>query len=401
MKYNFNKNINRVKTGSFKWDHIKTFFGTDDIIPMHVADMDLPIPKAVQKALRKRLKHPVLGYTMRTDDFFKAVQYWLKKKYHWDISNEWIYPINSIVPAISQAIQGLTDPGDGIIVQPPVYNPFAELIEYNGRKILNNNLIINNNDNPYKVYYTIDFNDFEEKAKEAKLFFLCSPHNPVGRVWSHIELENLGNICKKYDVKIFSDEAHSDLVFKRYKHLPFGSLKDFKELSITAMSPSKSFNVGGLNTSILIIPNIEIRKKYEDIMRKSGVLMSDEAIFSNVLGLKTLEICYTKCEDWLDALCEHLDSNRQLIHDFIENELPMLKISDSESLYMAWINFSSLGLTQQELIDFMKKKAKLGLVSGTRFGDNGLGFMRLNFGCTKKVLEKALKQLKKGIIKLK
>ncbi|MCL2063852.1 MAG: PatB family C-S lyase [Candidatus Cloacimonetes bacterium] len=400
MKYNFNKKINRKKTSCFKWDHRKKIFGTEDILPFNVSDMDFAIPKIVQKALRKRLKHPVLGYTMRTDDFFKSLTSWLKKRYHWEVENDSIIPIHSIVPSIYSSIQGFTEPGDGIIVQPPVYNPFAELILSNNRKVLYNELIANKIDHRYKIYYSIDFDDFEEKAKQAKLFLFCSPHNPVGRVWTHIELEKIGNICKKHNVKIFSDEAHSDLVFKRYKHIPFGSLKDFHDMSVTAMSPSKSFNIGGLNTSMLIIPNPEIRKQMEEMLKRIGFIGSDGAVFSNVIGLKALEICYSKCEDWLEALNEHLDSNRQYIHDFIENEIPQLKISDSESLYMAWIDFSALGLRQWELEDFMINKAKLGLVTGTKFGENGLGFMRMNFACSRKVLEKAMLNLKKEIDKI-
>ena len=400
MKYTFNKNFNRIKTDCFKWDQRKLAFGTDKVLPLNVADMDLPIPKPVQIALQKRLKHPILGYTMRTDSFFNAVQYWLNHKYNWDVQNDNIYPIHSIVPAISYIIQGLTKPGDGIIVQPPVYNPFAELIVYNGRKVLNNNLIMNKSDHPQKVYYNIDFDDFERKAKNASLFLLCSPHNPVGRVWNKTELEKLGNICKKYDVKIFSDEAHSDLVFRDFKHIPFGSLKDFQDISVTAMSPSKSFNIAGLSTSILLINNEDIKSHFEDMMKKHGVLMTHGVCFSNTLGLKALEICYTKCGDWLEALCEHLDKNRQFVYNFLRNELPMLKMSDSEGLYMAWIDFSELGMKQDDLRDFIKKKAKLGLDTGTKFGDNGVGFMRLNFACTRKVLEKALNQLKKAINEL-
>ena len=399
MKYNFNKSINRNKTCSFKWDHRKSVFGTNDILPMNVADMDLAIPKPVQKALKKRLKHPVLGYTMRTDTFFDAVRYWSKKRYHWHVKNEWIYPIQSIVPAISHAIQVLTKPGDGVLIQPPVYNPFSELIEYNDRKVICNDLIVDKNDHPHKVYYTINFDDFEEKVKQAKLFLLCSPHNPVGRVWTHIELEKMGNICKKYGVKIFSDEAHSDLVFKKYKHIPISSLNDFKDISVTVMSPSKSFNVGGLSTSVMIIPNGDIREKFENIMRKSGVLMTFGVCFSNVFGLLALETCYTKCEVWLDELLEHLEDNKKFIQNFIENDLSMLKMSDSESLYMAWIDFNKLGMKQDDLIDFMKKKAKLGLDTGTKFGVNGQGFMRLNYACSRKVLEKALQQMKKAINK--
>ena len=400
MNYNFNKKINRNKTASFKWDHRKLFFGTDDVLPFNISDMDLATPKAIRKALKKRLRHPILGYTMRTDDYFKAINYWLNTRYHWEVQNDWIYPINSIVPAISHCIEAFTEVGDGIIIQPPVYNPFAELITLNGRKVLTNNLITNKNDHRYKVYYTIDFEDFEEKAKQAKLFLFCSPHNPVGRVWTHVELEKIGNICKKHNVKILSDEAHSDLVFKRYKHIPIASIKDFADITMTVMSPSKSFNLAGLNTSFLIMQSSEIKAKMEAVMIKSGVLMTDGACFSNVFGLKALETAYTKCEDWLDALNEHLDSNRQFIHDFLLNQLPMLKISDSEALYMAWIDFGALNLKEWELTDFIKNKAKLGLVSGTRFGENGSGFMRLNFACSRKFLEKALLKLKKAVDKL-
>lgn len=391
MRCDFEKHIDRCNTGSYKWDWRTLIFGTEDVLPMSIADMDLPIPEEVQLALKERLDHPVMGYTVKTDNFYNAVKRWMKKRHDWDVSQEWISSTPGIVPAINFAIMGLTEPGDGVIIQPPVYNPFFESIKLNGRKLLCNNLIENQTDSPNKIFYSIDFADFEEKAKEAKLFILCSPHNPVGRVWTQEELCKLGRICKRYGVKIISDEIHNDLVFKPNKHIPFSSIEEFADISVTCMAPSKTFNVAGLCTSIMIIPNSEIKAVFEDVMMKTGIFMM------NIFGLKALEACYNECEIWLEELLTYLEVNKNYVHDFIQKELPMLKVSDSESTFLAWIDFNALGMTHSELECFLVNKAKIGLDTGLKYGENAKGYMRINFGCTKKVLENAMLRLKNAV----
>lgn len=395
MKYDFDKCIDRRNTASFKWDWCNLIFGTDDIIPMSIADMDICVPPQVVDALKQRIEHPVLGYTVKTDKFYQAVQNWMQKRHNWQIEDSYILSTPGIVPAINFAVFALTNPGDGILIQPPVYHPFFDAIELNDRKLLINNLKAKSSKTSGKSYYEIDFEDFEQKAKQAKLFILCSPHNPVGRVWTKEELQKIGNICKKHNVYVLSDEIHNDLVFKPTKHIPFSSIKEFSDISITCMAPSKTFNVAGLCTSIMIIPNPEIKKALEDIMMKSGIFMM------NIFGMNALETCYNECEDWLEQLLVYLDSNRQFVYDYFEKNLPEFTLADSESTFLIWIDFNSLKMEHNELEEFLVKKAKVGLDTGIKYGELGRGFMRLNFGCSRKMLEEALNRINTAVKELK
>ncbi len=395
MKYDFDKCIDRRNTASFKWDWCNLIFGTDDIIPMSIADMDICVPPQVVEALKKRIEHPVLGYSVKTEKFYEAVQNWMLKRHDWKIDSSQILSTPGIVPAINFAVFALTKPGDGILIQPPVYHPFFDAIELNDRKLLINNLKVTDKDKLNRTYYEIDFEDFDKKAAQAKLFILCSPHNPVGRVWTREELQKIGDICKKHNVYILSDEIHNDLVFKPNKHIPFNSLEDFSDFSITCMAPSKTFNVAGLCTSIMLINNADIRKAIEDTMMKTGIFMM------NIFGMNALETCYNECEEWLEQLLVYLDGNRQFVYDYLEKELPELKVADSESTFLSWIDFNALGMSHDELERFLIDKAKVGFDTGLKYGDIGKGFMRLNFGCSKKLLEEALNRINQAIKALK
>lgn len=391
MKYDFNKCIDRRNTASYKWDWRNLIFGTEDIIPMSIADMDICIPPEVVNSLKKRIEHPVLGYSVRTDSFFQSIQNWMLKRHNWTVEKDWIMSTPGIVPAINFAIFALTNPGDGVIIQPPVYSPFFDAIKLNDRKLLINNLKKYNSETPGKINYEIDFDDFEKKAAEAKLFILCSPHNPVGRVWKKEELEKIGQICKKHNVYILSDEIHNDLVYSPNKHIPFNSLEEFNSLAMTCMAPSKTFNVAGLCTSIIVVNNPEIRKALESVMLKTGIFMM------NVFGMSALETCYNECEQWLDELLVFLDENRQFVYDFCAKEMPQLKISDSESTFLSWIDFSALNMEHSDLEKFLISKAKVGLDTGQKYGEVGKGFMRLNYGCSRKLLTEALNRINSAV----
>jgi len=393
MSYNFDVEMDRKNTGSFKWDWCNEIFGTDDIIPMSIADMDIPVPPQVVQAINKRSEHPVFGYTVRTDSYFDSVISWMKKRFNWDIEKEWILSTPGIVPAISFAVFSYTQPGDKVLIQPPVYHPFFDAIELNGRILVENPLKEVHHEN--KIHYEIDFDDLEKKLNGVKMMILCSPHNPVGRVWTRQELEKIGTLCKEKGVTILSDEIHSDLIYKPFNHLPYASLSDFQDISLTCMAPSKTFNVAGLCASVVIIPNKELRDSFTKSMFNCGVFLG------NVFGNVVLETCYNECEEWLENLMVYLKECKQDIETFISQNIPQLKIADSEATFLTWIDFRNLNFSShEELEKFIIEKAKIGLDTGSKFGSQGNYFMRLNFGCNRKTIKDALNRLKSAIDQL-
>jgi cystathionine beta-lyase len=393
MSFNFDVQIDRKNTASFKWDWCNQIFGTNDLLPMSIADMDIPVPPQVVEAIKKRADHPVFGYTIRMDSFYESVANWMNKRFNWDIKKEWIVSTPGIVPALSFAVFSYTQPGDKILIQPPVYHPFFDAIACNGRFLVENPLKeIHYENEPGKIYYEIDFDDLENKLNDVKMMILCSPHNPVGRVWSKSDLERIGKLCKEKGVLIISDEIHADLIYRPNTQIPFGSLSDFNDISLTCMAPSKTFNVAGLCASVIIIPNDNLREKYSQTMWSCGINLG------NTFGNVVLETCYNECEEWLDNLMIYLDECRQMIKDFISNELPMLKIAQSEATFLTWIDFRALNFkSHEELEQFMINEAKIGMDTGSKFGAQGEGFMRLNFGCSKNTIMEALNRLKTAI----
>jgi len=393
MNYQFDVEMNRKNTASFKWDHCNYIFGTDDLLPMAIADMDIPAPPEVLAAIKERCEHPVLGYTIRTEKFYNAVKSWMKKRFNWEVKDEWILSTAGIIPALSYAVLSFTQPEDKILIQPPVYRPFFDAIEANHRIIVENPLKEVHQGN--KIHYEMDFEDLEEKLNGVKLMILCSPHNPVGRVWTIEELTRLGKLCKEKGVIILSDEIHSDLVFKPNTHNPMASIKEFQDISITCIAPSKTFNVAGLCASAIIIPNQKVRENFSTMMFNCGVFLG------NTIGNIALETCYTKCENWLEQLLEYLQERKTEIETFFAENLPQLKIAQTEATFLTWIDFRNLNFkTHKELEDFLIYKAKLGFDTGAKFGAQGQHFMRLNFGCSKKMLREALIRLKTAVDQL-
>jgi len=374
------KAVDRQGTYTTKWDDAKKKFGTDDLLPLWVADMDLASPLCVQESLRKRAGHPLYGYTVYPERYYTAIQIWMQKRFDWQIKKEWIVPCYGVVPSINFAITAYSDEDDGIIIQTPLYPPFAGSVRHKHRKVLDNMLV-------YKEgTYQIDFEDFEAKAKEAKLFLLCSPHNPSGRAWSKDELEQMIEICLANDVLIISDEIHADIVYEKMHH-SVGSFEKMANKCVILNAPSKTFNVAGLNTSYAIIPDLKLRQRYIIEQNKSGITNG------NPFGIEALISAYSDGEEWLDDLKEYLASNIAYVQNFLkEHDIPIQAVP-TEATFLMWLDCKGLGYSDEALIDFFVSKAKLGLNDGESFGESGEGFMRLNVGTSKEVLEMAMQRL--------
>lgn len=374
------KAIDRHDTYTTKYDDAIKKFGTDDLLPLWVADMDLASPVCIQEAMQKRAQHPLYGYTTYPENYYKAIQAWMQKRFGWEIEKEWIVPCYGVVPSINFAITGYSKEGDGIIIQTPIYPPFVSSIRHKHRVVLDNQLVYQDGK------YSIDFEDLEAKAKEAKLFLLCSPHNPTGRVWSKEELERIIDICLKNEVLIISDEIHADIVYEKLHHV-CGSFEQVKEHCVVLNAPSKTFNVAGLNTSYAIIPNHKLRQAYIIEQKKSGITNGTP------FGIEALIVAYEAGESWLESLKEYLLENIRYVEAFLLNhKIPIVPVK-TEATFLMWLDCKGLGMDQKALVDFFVNEAKLGLNNGMDFGIAGEGFMRLNVGTSKDVLMEAMHRL--------
>jgi cystathionine beta-lyase len=387
MKYDFDKVILRNGTNALKWDGLDKTFGTADILPMWVADMDFEAPQPIIDAVVKRAQHGIYGYTEKPESFYSSISSWMKKRHGWQIDNKWIEVSAGVVPAISLSILSYSEPGDKILLQSPVYYPFFSAIESNNRVMVNNQLIYENHQ------YKIDFNDLESKLKTGvKVIILCNPHNPVGRVWSREELEKIGELCIRYNVIIVSDEIHSDLIFGKHTHIPIASIsEELAERTVTCMAPSKTFNIAGLYTSAVIISDDTLRGEFKNTMNR----LNAEA--KNLFGIIALEAAYTYGEEWLEQALPYLEGNLDFLVDYFATKIPKIKVSKPQGTYLAWLNCRELGMNQKDLVDFFIHKAKVGLNDGAVFGSGGEGFMRLNAACPRSLLEKGLKRIKNAV----
>lgn len=384
--------VNRYNTNSYKYDFTSENGKPADIIPMWVADMDFLSPPAVKEALLKAANHGLYGYTAEKGSYFQALHNWYLSRFHWDIQKEWLLKTPGVICAIATAIRILTKPGESVLIQPPVYYPFKECIVRNHRTLVESPLIHTENG------YRIDFAHFEQQIKEhkVKLFILCSPHNPVGRVWTREELTKIGEICLQHHVKIISDEIHSDIVFDQRKHTVFSSISPaFADSTITCTAPSKTFNVAGLHTSNIFIPNENIRRLFQEELlagRYEGV---------NLMGLAACEAAYTHGEDWLSQLLSYLEENRNYLKKWLEEQLPQIHMTPLEGTYLAWLDFRELSMTDSQLNNFLSYQAKVWLDRGVAFGAQGSGFMRMNLGCHRSTLQKALEQITSAVRNIK
>ncbi|WP_407271916.1 MalY/PatB family protein [Radiobacillus sp. PE A8.2] len=372
----------RLGTRSAKWDLTHTLFGSKEVLPMWVADMDFKIPEPVIDALVERAKHGIFGYTLTDPTVTDTVKNWVMKRHQWDIHKSWIIYSPGVITTLHMAVQSLTAVGDSILIQTPVYPPFYQVIEKHDRKLVKNPLKLVNN------RYEIDFDDFEEKLKRGvKAFILCNPHNPVGRVWTKEELQKLANLCIAYDVLILSDEIHADLIMPAYTHIPIASLSEkISEQTITCMSPTKTFNLAGIQVSYAVIADQTKREKMEEYFHKQGFHML------NTMAVTAIEAAYTDGEAWLDDLIHVIDQNKQLVHAAFENR-DEIDVIELEGTYLIWLDCRSMGLSHEELKAFMQEKAFIGLNDGISFGEEGTGFMRLNIACPKATVQVGLNRI--------
>jgi len=385
MSYDFDRITNRRGSGCFKYDGLNMIYGRDDLISLWVADMDFPVAPAIMEALQKRLDHGIFGYNLRLPVFYDTVLNWVEKQYGYKADGDWMLSTPGVMPAVSLAVTVLTEPGDGVLIQTPVYRPFHNAALDQGRVLLTSPLLLRDG------RYEIDFDDLESKLKGAKLFILCSPHNPVGRLWSEAELRKMGQLCRQHGVTVISDEIHADLVFDGAKAVSIAALDDFADITICCMSAAKSFNLAGLATSVVLVKNPSLRQPLASAIEEYHLYMG------NSFGIEATIAAYRDSEDWLQALLTYLEGNRAFLLDAFESELPQLKMLKPEACYLAWIDFRALGLSDKAIADLLVNKARLALDPGLKFGDEGAGFQRLNFGCPRSVLAEAVDRLKKAI----
>ncbi|CUH97594.1 Cystathionine beta-lyase PatB [Propionispora sp. 2/2-37] len=385
MQHLFDEVIDRRRTGCRKWDAAGQLFGTDDVLPMWIADMDFKSPPAVVKAIQDRAGHGVYGYPHKGEAFYTAIQSWMRRRHDWQVEKEWILGTPGVVPALSTAILAYTRPGDKIIIQPPVYPPFFSCVINNQRELVQNPLVFS------EGRYCMDFDDLENKLDgKVKMLILCSPHNPVGRVWSREELERLGKICEEHDLIIVSDEIHADLVFSGHQHIPMASLSpEVAKRTITCMAASKTFNVAGLYTAIVIISDPQLRDKFMQVFEALDLNTG------NLFGITALVAAYEQGESWLEELLLYLNANIDYMLDFVMQQVPEIQIARPEATYLAWLDCRGLGLEEDKLKSFFIQQAKVGLNDGRTFG--GKGYMRLNFGCPRNVLEEGLLRIARAV----
>lgn len=385
-KYNFDEIIQRKGTNCLKHDATELYFKEKDLLPLWVADMDFKTPDFIVDAIKKRVEHEIYGYTFRPNSYFNSIISWMKRRHNWDIKKEWISFSPGVVSGLTFAIETFSKPGDGVIVQPPVYFPFFDCVKGTKRKMIENPLKIENG------RYTFDLEDLKAKIDEnTKLLLLCNPQNPGGMVWKREELLALTNICLEKNIMIISDEIHSDLIFNGQKHIPLASLSDeVAQNCMISMAPSKTFNVAGLTSSMVIIPNKAKFARYEKTIGVGHLGMG------NIFGTIALEAAYTHGDEWLEQMLEYLWDNYQLVNNFMKTKLPRVKVMPLEATYLVWMDFTDYGMKNDELMKFLLKNAKVALNDGGRFGTGGDGWLRINIGCPRSILEKALERLGKA-----
>lgn len=384
MHYDFSKVIDRANTSCFKFDAREKIFGKADVIPMWVADMDFATPPFIVNKIQERLLHPIFGYTFRDNEFNNAICSWMSKRHGWRIDNQWISFAPGIVAGLYHAVQAFTNHGDKVLIQSPVYHPFYYAARQNGRELVTNPLILKDGK------YNIDLNHFEDQVKRGvKLFILCNPHNPVGRVWQKDELFQMAEICLKHNVLIVSDEIHADLIFHPHKHIPLATLSpEIANQTITFNSASKTFNIAGLTTAYAIISNSHYLKIYNQQLEKNGTN------HGNIFGFESLKAAYSpQGEEWLEQMLHYVKQSVDMVDRFLKQNLPKIKLFYPEGTYLLWIDFRELDLPVDELSSKIVNEAGLGFNSGEIFGPEGQGFQRMNIGCPHQVVNESLSRL--------
>lgn len=385
MQYDFNKHISRRGTGSVKFDGLKEYFGKKDLLPMWVADMDFRVPDCIITALRRRADHGIFGYPLVTGEFYSAIIKWMKIRHGWDVSADWILFTPGVVPALTMSVMACTRPGEKVLLQSPVYPPFFSAIKDNDRVLVNNQLVEDNGK------YSIDFNDLEKKLSlGVRMMFFCNPHNPAGRVWSANEVDRVAGLCRKYNVILISDEIHSDLIYRGHRHVPAAFSESGTENLAICMAPSKTFNLAGMATAFLIIPDTGLRNRIKRLIENLHIH------YGNIFGHVALQAAYEGGGEWLDALLDYLLVNRDMVTEFFTGEIPEIRPVVPEGTYLVWLDCRRTGMTDIELKRFFIKKAGIAMNPGPVFGPGGEGFHRLNIGCPRSVLAEALEKIKKA-----
>jgi len=389
-KYDFDEIIPREGTNCIKYDGREWIFKTNDVLPLWVADMDFRTPNFIVEAIKKRAEHEIFGYTFKPESYFKSIIGWMQRRHNWEVQKEWISFSPGVVAGLTLAVETFSNPGDEVVVQPPVYFPFFDCVKGTRRKLVENPLKLENG------RYTFDFEDLKSKITgNTKLLLLCNPQNPGGMVWTKEELQELSSICLKNNIMVISDEIHSDLVFEGHKHIPFASIsEEAASNSVVFMAPSKTFNVAGLSSSVAIIPNKTNFARYERALGVGHLGMG------NIFGTVALEAAYFHGDGWLAQMLDYIWDNYLFLEKFMSEKLPKVKVMKPEATYLIWLNFREYGMNDDELFKFTINEAKVGLNNGAKFGTGGEGWLRINIGCPRNTLEEALERLGKAFANL-
>jgi len=387
MKFNFDHPLDRRNTCSLKWDYCERILGEPDVIPMWVADMDFAAPPPVVAALTARAAHPAYGYPIVPESFWASIINWLGTRHGWEVERGWLARAPGVVPSINLCVRALTQPGDGVVVQTPVYFPFFPAVEKNGRRLVRSSLRYEGG------RWLMDFDDLARKLDDgARLLILCSPHNPVGRVWTLEELTEVGRLCRERDVTVVSDEIHADIVFRPHRHVPFASLSsDLAERTITCWAPSKAFNLPGLNTSFVVASNRKLLNLYRLESQRVGFEMG------NIFGLTALEAAYTHGAEWLDEANAYIAANADFAAEFVRTRLHVLDFIRPEGTYLGLLDCRRLGLDDKALGEFFLRRAKVYFNDGPRFGEEAAGFVRINIACPRSRLAEALERIARAL----
>lgn len=389
MKYNFDKTVNRINNNSAKWNEMEKNFGKNDLIPMWIADMDFETAPEILEEMKKKLDQKIFGYVSRPDSYYQSAIDWSKKRYNYDIEPTSIIHSPGVIPTISILLKNFSKDTDKIMIQTPVYPPFAGTVKNSNKTLVENKLIQDDNGN-----WKIDFEDFENKAKDENLkwFILCNPHNPVGRVWKKEELQRIADICLKYDVRVIADEIWRDLVYKGHEFTAFASLsKEVENITITCFSATKTFNLAGLQASFAVFP----RKDELDLFdSKLGAL---DIKRNNPFSLVAMEAAFNKGEEWLNELVEYLEGNVNFVIEYVQKNIPKVKIIKPEGTYLVWFDFRELNLSNEEISKALIEEGKVALNNGTSFGDVGSEFFRMNIACPRYMVQDAIKRVDKAV----
>jgi len=386
VNYNFDEVVCRKHTDALKLEALAPRWGRTDLLPMWVADMDFKTPTFIVEVMKKRMECEVFGYTVKPESWYEAIISWQKRRHKWTITKEMISFVPGVVPALAMAVQAFTQRGEKVMIQQPVYNPFAQVIRNNHRELVNCPLELKDGQ------YYINFKLFEKKIKGCKLFLFCHPHNPGGRVWTREELKKVATICAQNNVIIVADEIHADLTLLPYEHIPFASVsEEAKQNSVVFASPSKAFNMAGLATSYAVIANPTLRRRFESYVE------GNELAAGNVFAFNTVVAAYNKGEEWLQQMLTYVQGNIDEVVSYIKENIPQLKVIIPQASYLVFIDFSALHLNQKDIVALCTNRAHLALNDGSIYGEEGNGYMRINLACPRSVVRQALAQLKDAI----